>query len=974
MDALLYAVSHFSILRGVHSPKRLCELACELGYKSIALVDRDNMYGLPEFLSACRYSGLRPVIASEISSLDQSLKVVLYANGDSGFSNLCRIISARHCEKDFDLFAAVKHDSAGLCALSNNPLIFKELASIMPVYYHIANLRRVPSWAKEKNYPCLVAPPMVFHFKQDYHTHQLMRAIDTNTTLDRLRENDCFMPDSFLLPVDEVKQRYAIFENALEDTARFVDTIRSRKDFGTPVMPRFKSDKPAVIQLRDKALQGAVNRYGEITPQVGERLEYELDLIGRKGFASYFLIVEDIVKQSPRTCGRGSGAASLVSYCLGITNVDPIRYNLMFERFINPGRKDPPDIDVDFAWDERDDVIDYVFRRYGKEHAAMVATHQTFGGRMALREAARVYGLTESEISAVSKKFPYVHVSDEDGPDILQVLRQHPKTRHIHLDSPWPEIISDAQRLLGKPRGIGTHCGGVVITPGPISHHAPVQISAKGVRVIQWEKDGTEDMGLVKIDLLGNRSLAVIRDAIQNIKAQGVNFDERKWDPASDKQTMNMLARGDTMGVFYIESPATRLLQKRSGRGDFDHLVIHSSIIRPAANRLINEYLRRLHGGKWTPEHPVLSKVLAETYGIMVYQEDVARVAMALAGFNFVEADALRKVMSKKDKFNKLESYRIKFIQGARRKGVSDGAVQKIWAMCRSFAGYSFCKPHSASYVQVSFQSAWLKAHYPACFMAGVLSNYGGFYSTQAYISEAQRLGITIEGPDINNSSDRYWASGMSIRVGLCQIKGLSAYARQNIIEKRSTGAYRNLDDFLGRCRLEEKDTERLIAAGACDSVEPDCTRPQLFWKMRCAYRRNAGENPPPLKQYSTRQLLSAQYRMLGFLTQRHPVTLMQNPVKQAVKIIDLKSYINRTVQFMGWCITSKTVSTRLGESMQFVTFEDETGLCESVLFPDAYLKFVHKIGWHEAFLVRGKVTRDRGALVVEVADIRELK
>ncbi len=974
MDTLLYAVSHFSILRGVHSPKRLCERARALGYTSVALVDRDNLYGLPEFIAASRHYAIRPIIASEISSLDGALKVTLYADGDNGFGNLCRVISARHCDSDFDLVCQIKDDPAGLMALSDNRMIFEELASVMPVYYHIKTLRRVPAWVKESAYPCLIAPPMVFCEPQDYHTHTLMRAIDSNTTLCRLNSADCFAPDSLFVSPDELSRRYAIFDKALGETEQFGRRIRSRSDFGTPIMPRFISDTPAIIRLRDKAFQGAKRRYANITPEVRTRLDYELDLIGRKGFASYFLIVDDIVKQSPRTCGRGSGAASLVSYCLGITNVDPIRYNLMFERFINPGRKDPPDIDVDFAWDERDDVIDYVFRRYGEHHVAMVATHQTFGGRMALRETARVYGLTEAEISAISKKFPYVHVSDEGGPDILQIMRLHPKTRHLHLDSPWPEIIADAQKLLGKPRGIGTHCGGVVITPGPIYRHAPVQISAKGVRVIQWEKDGTEEMGLVKIDLLGNRSLAVIRDAIQHIKKQGITFDEQRWDPASDEKTGQMLAQGETMGVFYIESPATRLLQKRSQRGDFDHLVIHSSIIRPAANRLINEYLRRLHGGRWTPEHPVLASVLSQTYGIMVYQEDVARVAMALAGFNFVEADGLRKVMSKKDKFNQLESYRVKFIRGARARGVSDQAIQKIWGMCRSFSGYSFCKPHSASYVQVSFQSAWLKAHYPACFMAGVLSNYGGFYSTQAYISEAQRLGITIEGPDINSSDDRYRAVGMIIRVGLCQIKGLSAHARRSIIEQRKGKPYRSLDDFLWRCRIEENDAERLIAAGACDSVESGCTRPQLFWKMRCTYRKHGGEKPPPLKQYSARQLLAAQYRMLGFLTGCHPVTLVQNPVRQSVKIDELRRHVNRNVCFLGWCITSKTVSTRLGESMQFVTFEDQTGLCECVLFPDVYQKFVHKLGWHEAFVVRGKVTLDRGALVVEVSEIGAVK
>jgi DNA polymerase-3 subunit alpha/error-prone DNA polymerase len=552
-------------------------------------------------------------------------------------------------------------------------------------------------------------------------------------------------------------------------------------------------------------------------------------------------------------------------------------------------------------------------------------------------------------------------------------MAAHPRTRHLPLDPPWPDILADVRRVAGKLRGIGTHCGGVVITPGPIHHHAPVQISAKGVPIVQWEKDGAEEMGLVKIDLLGNRSLAVIRDAIANCRREGIQFDENQWDPASDPRTVALLARGDSIGVFYVESPATRLLQRKSGHGDFDHLVIHSSIIRPAANRLINEYLRRLHGGHWQPEHPALAEALAETYGIMVYQEDVARVAMALAGFDFVEADGLRKVMAKKDRHNRLADYRQRFFDGAARRGVPAESIERVWRMCLSFSGYSFCKPHSASYVQVSFQSAWLKAHYPAAFMAAVISNYGGFYVTQAYVSEAQRLGIAVLTPDVNESLDRYYSRGRTIRVGLCQIKGLSEQARRRVVEERERGGrYARLTAFFRRTGIEEADAERLILAGACDSVEPATNRPRQFWIMRCYYRRVDGDHHiPSLKDYSPRRLLRAQYAMLGFLTDYHPLQLIPCPVPNAIKIKDIARRRGKRVTFFGWCITSKTVSTKFGESMQFVTFEDETGVAETVLFPEAYQKFVHLLGWKEAFVVRGTVVEESGAITVEVDQIQ---
>ncbi|MCP4694371.1 MAG: DNA polymerase III subunit alpha, partial [Desulfobacterales bacterium] len=311
-----------------------------------------------------------------------------------------------------------------------------------------------------------------------------------------------------------------------------------------------------------------------------------------------------------------------------------------------------------------------------------------------------------------------------------------------------PEVLEHAKRILGAPRYLSVHPGGVVITPGPIDAYVPVERAPKGVPVMQWEKDGAEAAGLVKIDLLGNRSLGVIRDAVLNVRGNGIAFDEKRWEPEDDFATQESLTRGWTMGCFYIESPAMRQLQQKAGRGDFEHLVIHSSIIRPAANEYIQEYLRRLHGGEWDPIHPLLSDVLNETFGIMVYQEDVSKTATSLAGFSPAEADGLRKILSKKDREHALRDYRERFTRGAQEKGVSDDKIAKVWDMIMSFSGYSFCKPHSASYARVSFQAAYLKTHYPAEFIAAVISNGGGFYSTFAYVSEARRMGMTILPPD----------------------------------------------------------------------------------------------------------------------------------------------------------------------------------------------------------------------------------
>lgn len=966
MKTLLSAVSSFSILRGVLSPHKICKIASEFGFTSVALTDRNNLYALPEFIGCCKEFNITPVVAAELCSNDY--ETLLYAQGENGFSNLCRIVSEFHCNKTFNLLSSLTADSGGIYAVSDNVSFIEALNGKLPVYYRMRRPKKPPVMVGRMGIPCIIAPSMVFSCESDFQIHMLLRAIDKNTTLSRLQDSDTFEKDSLFLTWEQICDRFEVFDYAIESTEKFSDLFLQGKDYCAPIMPSFTCDGLSVDCLRQKAFEGAKIRYGELSKVVVDRLNYELDLIMNKGFSDYFLVVDDIVKQSPRTCGRGSGAASIVAFSLGITNVDPIRYNLMFERFLNPGRVDPPDIDVDFAWDERDNVLDYVFDKYGKKHAAMVSTHLTCGARMAIREVARVYGLTEEEISRVTSNIPYFLDLDDIASDLMNSLMQWPAMKGVQLDHPWPEIMEKASKIIGLPRGIGTHCGGVVITSKPINTVAPVQYSASGYPIVQWEKDGAEEMGLIKIDLLGNRSLAVIRDAIANIKADGIDFDEHSWDPQSDRATIDLFSKGNSMGVFYVESPAMRLLQRKSRTGDFEHLVIHSSIIRPAANKYIRDYVKRLHGEPYKVLHPVMNEILSETYGIMVYQEDVSKVAMAIAGFTVENADVLRKIMSKKTKTRKFDDYHRMFIEGAKKNGVSDEVINEIWEMMLSFSGYSFCKPHSASYVQVSFQSGYLKTHFPAAFMAAVLSNYGGYYSTQAYISEAMRLGINIIPPDVNRSRYRYFSRGQCIVVGFCQIKGLSRKIHELIISERSNnGLFSDMNDFLKRCDISETDAETLILAGACDSLLSADKRPVLFWQMRQFFRTGNDGEVPGLNNLSSRQFLQYQYKMLGFLTLCHPVTLIECKKKISCKARDIDKMTGRRMVVLGWCITAKTVSTKQGKTMEFVTFEDETGLFETVFFPDIYARYASMLQYHAAFIVSGMVTQEFGVSILEV-------
>jgi error-prone DNA polymerase len=985
--------SHYSLMQGTCSPAAICREAKGHGYRGLALTDIDNLYGLWPFLAACRQEGITPLVGATVTAPGGSQRAVCLVKNPEGYRNLCLLLTARHTDPAFDLGRVVAAHGAGLVVLATD----SELLSLWAGRQldAAAALAGRPSAANQHLYrqarrlgvPAVAVPASFFLAPDDYHLHRLLRAIACRTSLSRLPAEECVSPAAGLASPAEYRRRFALWPEVVADTEAIADRCGFRgPDFGTVLPPYSSPDgREAAAVLRDQARVGACRRYGDPLPdRVVARLEHELRIIIDKGFAPYFLVVQEIVRRYPRICGRGSGAASLVAYSLGITNVCPVKHDLYFERFLNPGRSDPPDIDVDFAWDERDEVLRGVLAQYGRQ-AAMVCSHIPFQPRMAIRETARAFGLTDGEIGRLTRKLPWLR-RDFTGDDPAEHLAGLPELKNADLTGPWSEIIRLAAQLVGIPRHLAVHPGGVVITPGPIAEYVPVERAAKGVPIIQWEKDATEEAGLVKIDLLGNRSLGVIRDAMANVRLNGETFDEARWEPEDDESTRETVAAGRTMGCFYIESPAIRLLQQKADRGDFEHLVIHSSIIRPAANEFIREYLRRLHGGAWQPLHPLLGEVLRETFGIMVYQEDVSRTAVALAGFSHADADGLRKVLSKKDRARRLQDYRQQFFAGTAERGIAPEQAEALWQMMMSFDGYSFCKPHSASYARVSFQAAYLKTHFPAEFMAAVISNQGGYYSTFAYVSEARRLGIAILPPDVNCSGSHWQGRGREVRTGLMAVKNLGRETQERIVAKRREQGFRSVSDFLRRVRPDEEEARNLIHAGALDSQARGRDRAGFLWEAACWRQRQQEQEagaifepeipaPPPLPPTPVRERYRREFRVLGFLCDCHPITFYaaELAAHQTVKASELRRFLNQPVRFAGWLITGKTVSTKTGEAMEFLTFEDETGLVETTFFPRIYRQCCHLLEVNRPYLLSGRVEEDFGAITLTVTSCDRL-
>jgi len=963
----------------------------------MALTDRNGLYGIPHFLHQAKEAGIQPIIGSEAITDDH--RAVLLVKNASGYANLCRLLSDLHCRENFDLSRSLLELREGLVITTDDGSLLAHLKRQDPgdLFVEMSpghSMHNALALSRRLKLPPVATSRAVLLGEGDHHLHRVIRAIDLNTKLDRLSLTDTAAESDRLLSSRSLTEHFPHCPEAVENSIEVAKLCRTDWDLSRTIFPGYRgmTDDEAYSDLENRARKGAQWRYGKIDERVKARLAKELDLIREKGFAHYFLVVEELAKRSPRTCGRGSAAASMVAYCLGITHVDPLKYNLFFERFLNPGRVDPPDIDIDFPWDERDEVLDFAFARYGTKRAAMVANQVSFRARAALREVAKVYGLTSEEIKDMTRRMSGYWKADKAA----SAVATHPRFAGEKLNGDWKMILDTARRLDGQMRHLSLHCGGLVIVPDEIRRYVPVEVSAKGMPVIQWEKDQTEAAGLVKIDILGNRSLAVIRDALAAVrKNTGRTIDYAQWQPLEDDRTRNLIRSGETMGCFYVESPATRQLLRRMWGSDpdpvtlkcdlFEHLVMASSIIRPAANAFILEFVARMRGKPWRSLHPLLDAVLDETYGIAIYQEQITQMVMALADFSAFDGDQLRKVITKKHQSRRVEDYRQMFLAGGAEKGIASSTMEKCWNQIQSFSGYSFCKPHSASYALVSCKSAYLKANYPAEFMSAVISNQGGFYSAFAYLSEARRMGLTVLPPDINTSEYHYTGRGTQIRMGLMQIDGLRKKAVDGILkERQDNGPYESFTAFLTRVRFDPSDLKLLVKAGCFDDLEGKARRPALIWEI-LSHNHSRGqhsgkgqigflfdENKPDLPRpepYDEGTVLRQEIQTLGMLVSRHPLDLHRD-VLNSIRYVyasEIGNYVGRNVTMIGWWVTGKPVRTRHGEPMEFVTFEDTTAIFDTTFFPRAYARFCRKMVRHRPYVLKGKVEEEFGVATLNV-------
>jgi len=769
--------------------------------------------------------------------------------------------------------------------------------------------------------------------------------------------------------------------------------------------------------LRALCTEGLARRLPRATPAAHDALARELDVIGRLDLAAYFLVCWDLVRfaraHGMACLGRGSAANSLVSYCLYITHVNPLDHNLFFERFLSLEREGFPDFDIDFGTDDREVVLDYIFARYGRENVAMICTYNTLHVRSAVREVAKALGIPTGEIDDVVGRLPH-----GSARDVRAEIAGDPARRDLPLDrEPFRTILEIAAHIAEFPRHLPTHPCGLVIAPEPILDIVPLQRGDKGLEITQWNMDAVEDAGLVKIDILGQKGLAVISDTIRQVETnEGRAIDPEDTDVLRDPAGRELVRTGRTIGCFYIESPIMLQLLEQAACDDFEVLTALSSIIRPGVSNYggKRQYLE-CHLGLRQPQvlHPLLEPVLRDTYGCLIYQEQVIQVVGAIADMTLSEADGLRKCMSKKRNWQRMETYRERFLSGARRRGIPDDVAAEIFRQIESFAGYAFCKAHSASFALESFESAYWKARYPAEFMAAVLTNQGGYYTPMEYAEEARRLGLRLLPPCLNASRREFWGRGREIRLGLMQVKGLTSECIDATLEaRRSGGSFRDLGDFIRRVRTSAPEAKALVRCGALDATGR--TRPQLLWELEIraraaaeagAGRRDAaapGTRPggppmlappadaerveallrriPELPDWDARARMRAELETLEMTLDAHAFALFPDLLESVrrrrpiVRSLDLRHHADEEVYLLGWKVTAKRSTTVDDEPMCFVTFSDEHGRFEASFFPAAYARYARELlRGFGPYLLKGRVEVQFGVAELVASDVKLL-
>jgi DNA-directed DNA polymerase III PolC len=971
MTMYLNCHSYYSLRYGTITVERLSELAAAAGVTRLVLTDINNTTGVPDFVRECHSRGITPAAGIEFRDSNRLLYIGIARNNE-GFRELNEFITHHNITgtslppqppsfpNAYAIYPAERHDKI---ILRDN-----EYIGIRP-----AAAGRLVSMTTKQLSECVILQPVTIRSPADYAVHRSLRAIDNNILLSRLEHHMTASPDEILIPENELIRPFEMWPRVIDNTRRLLNDCSLSIDYTTHKNKRIYSasrydDK---LLLEKLAWDGMKYRYGTNNKLAEERVRHELDIIDRLGFSAYFLITWDIIRYS-MACGfyhvgRGSGANSIVAYCLKITNVDPIDLNLYFERFINPRRTSPPDFDIDYSWKERDAVIEYIFRRYGHRHTALLGTINTFRGKSIVRELGKVHGLPVEEIDA---------------------LIDDPSARNNHGEIP-DQIFETGNKIADFPNLRSIHAGGVLISEDPICCYTALDMPPKGFPTTQWDMYTAEELGYEKLDILSQRGIGHIKESAEVIRAnRGVDVDVHAIQRfKNDPLVKDHLRRGDARGCFYIESPSMRGLLQKLRCDDYLTLVAASSVIRPGVARsgMMRQFIYRFHNpDKFEYIHPVMKDILSETYGVMVYQEDVLKVCHHFAGLDLSDADTLRRAMSGKYR-SKQEMQKItdRFFSNCREKGYPEEITREVWRQIESFAGYSFSKAHSASYAVESFQSLWLKAHYPLEFMVAVINNFGGFYRTWVYVHEARREGAAIEAPCINRSMYKTTIYGKNIFLGLIHILGLeNSLAKEIISERDNSGDYQGLEDFISRIGPCLEQTVILIRTGAFRFTGK--SKALLLWEAHMLINRGTSEtartlfNPEPkrfvMPPFEQSQLEDAydEIELLGFPLTLSWFDMLQTKYRGEVTASEMNTVAGQRVKMLGHLVTVKYIKTVKREWMNFGCFIDHRGeFFDTTHFPQSLTKWPFR--GSGTYLIQGKVVDEFGSVTVEVEKMAKL-
>jgi DNA-directed DNA polymerase III PolC len=1074
--------SHGSLLHGTASPEALIARALELGYPALALCDRDNLYLAIRFFQAARADGLTPLLGATVTS--GAHEALLIPIDRRGYAHLCRILTHRRLDDAFDLIAlmaepAAEPLAAGLHVIVESPGFAAALAAagVPPAHgdagpapggradtgrrtAHAGGLwMGVRGLASERvrlgervamarwlGVPLVATGDCTMLAATDHDTHRVAVTAAAGELLERMPPGEFCAREAWLASPAEWERRVravcagagllAVAGEALAHNHELVARCRLDLDLGTPIFPRapLPDGVAGCVHLRGQCEAGLVRRYPRERDAARARLANELAMIERMGFTDYFLLVAEIVgfarARGIPTVGRGSGASSIVAYVLGITNVDPLRYGLTFERFLNPARRDCPDLDIDLCWRRRDDVIAHVYDTYGKGRVAMISTHATLGARSAFRETAKALGVPNARVNALAKRIP----RDLEKPYPRHLARVAEAGAVDWSEPVLARALALAERLDGAPRHLSVHSGGIVIGDRELTHYVPLERAAKQIIVTQFEMRAIEAIGLVKMDLLGNRALSTIGECLELIEQGSPGGAPDLEDIDGDPATAARIRVGDTLDCFQLESPAMRHLVRMLDARSLDDTIAAVALVRPGpAESGMKEVFCRRRRGLEPPSylHPSLVPVLECTYGVMLYEEDVMRVAAALTGLSLAEGDDLRRAIGAARTDDEFRSLEQGFVAQAARAGVDADSARRVWRELTRFAAYAFCKAHAAGYGALGYQCAYLKEHHPTEFAVAILNHHAGMYATWVHVEDLRRQGVVFRAPCAQRSAwdttlerrgDTRGANGCvtrragdrdftedtarpaprkdgrpnAVRVGLGRVFGLAEATGRRIVAARATRPFRSLADFTERVRPTLPELEALVLAGALDWTGR--TRPSLLLEARAgskAWSRapahamtalvhaGASVDPEPIAPVAVPELpefgaaahLRGEVRATGLWFGPHPLELLAPASERAgtVPAARLADCVGHAVAVVGLPCAYRGVETKSGERMLFLTLADQTGLAECVLFPQIHRAFA---GAARSRIVRveGRVDESLGAITVVAERVRAVR